>query len=139
MLISKHSIAITNIFVILTIQYDLVISFNPIARTTGPRINKQIVLYSSTTKQQPFIDGPPQETKPNYEEINGPLGPAIDRLFLSIFRSKMAEKVGIDSKLPYNEYSGLMELTTALNARFANKSQVQNVAQDILSMFIECM
>ena len=47
-----------------------------------------------------FIDGPPIETKPDYESIHGPLGKAADDLFLSIFRTKMAEKVGVDSTLP---------------------------------------
>ena len=79
-----------------------------------------------------FIDGPSPETKPNYEKIHGPLGPARDKLFLQIFRSKMAEKVGIDSKLPKNDYQGLMELTTALNSRFSDKEKVRLIAQDVL-------
>lgn len=91
-----------------------------------------LTLSSSSSKQQLFIDGPSQETKPNYEEIHGPLGPLIDKLFLSIFRSKMAEKVGIDSKLPHDDYQGLMELTSALNARFSDKEKVRNVAQEVL-------
>ena len=83
-------------------------------------------------KRAAFIDGPSIETKPNYDEIHGPLGPVIDRLFLSIFRSKMAENIGVDSALPKDDYQGLMELTTALNARFSNKDKVRQVAQDVL-------
>ena len=83
--------------------------------------------------QNLFIEGPSHETKPNYDEIHGPLGPQLDRIFLMVFRSKFAEKVGIDSKLPQDDYMGLMELTNALNARFSNKIEIQNVAQNVLS------
>lgn len=83
-----------------------------------------------------FIDGPSEETKPNYDEIYGPLGPTFDKLFLTIFRSKMAEKVGIDSKLPKDDYQGLMELTSALNARFSEKDQVRQIARSVLSKSI---
>ena len=56
----------------------------------------------SSTKQNRAwtIDGPPLETKPDYENIHGPMGKWPDKLFLTIFRTKMAEKVGVDSKLP---------------------------------------
>ena len=80
-----------------------------------------------------FIEGPPAETKPNYEEINGPLGPFWDKIFLMVFRLKFAEQVGIDSKLPQDDYEGLMELTSALNARFSDKVEVQKTAKNVLS------
>lgn len=48
----------------------------------------------------PLVTGPPLETKPDYENIHGPLGETMDKLFLTVFRSKMAEKVGVDSTLP---------------------------------------
>jgi hypothetical protein len=44
--------------------------------------------------------GPDLETKPDYENIHGPLGKTLDSVFLSIFRTEMAEKVGVDSSLP---------------------------------------
>jgi hypothetical protein len=87
------------------------------------------------SSSQLFIDGPSQETKPNYEEINGPLGFTIDKVFLSVFRAKMADKVGIDSKLPYDDYQGLMEVANALNARFSEKEKVRLIAQDVLRKY----
>jgi len=35
------------------------------------------------------------DSKPDYENIHGPLGKTIDDIFLSVFRSKMAEKVKV--------------------------------------------
>ena len=79
-----------------------------------------------------FLEGPPPETKPDYDNIHGPLGPLMDKVFLVIFRTKMAEKVGIDSNLPKDDYQGLIELTAAMNARFSDRKQVQKLAQDVL-------
>jgi len=83
-------------------------------------------------KSDLFIEGPPMETKPNYEEQNGPFGPVLDKLFLNIFRNKMAAQVGIDSSLPVDDYQGLIELTSAMNARFSDKNEVQLIAQNVL-------
>jgi hypothetical protein len=53
------------------------------------------------TKRPPsFVQGPDKETKPDYENIHGPLGKLLDRIFLVVFRSKLAENVGVDSSLP---------------------------------------
>lgn len=79
-----------------------------------------------------FVSGPSLEDKPDYANIHGPLGKAIDGLFLRIFRFRMAEKVGVDSDRPYDDYQGLMELTAALNARYSDREQVQAIAQDVL-------
>lgn len=79
------------------------------------------------------IDGPPLETKPDYDKIHGPLGPFVDnQVFLRVFRFRMAEKVGVDSDLPHDDYRGLMELSTALNARFSDRRKVQQIAQGVL-------
>jgi hypothetical protein len=48
----------------------------------------------------PFIQGPPRDTKPDYENIHGPMGKMVDQILLRIFRSRMAEHIGVDSKLP---------------------------------------
>jgi len=79
-----------------------------------------------------FIEGPSLETKPKYEDIHGPLGAFLDRVFLIVFRSKMAENVGVDSDLPADDFKGLMELTAAMNARYSDREQVQNIAQNVL-------
>ncbi|KAL3931082.1 MAG: hypothetical protein SGBAC_011471 [Bacillariaceae sp.] len=83
-------------------------------------------IYAKTVK------GPDVATKPDYEQIHGPLGKALDRLFLTIFRTRMAEQVGVDSALPKDDYEGLMELAAAMNARFSDRSEVQKTAQNIL-------
>jgi hypothetical protein len=113
-------------------RHDVFTSFSAIDNTQQPQPQPQ--RQPRRPKQPPplFIDGPSPETKPNYEEIYGPLGPFMDKLFMIMFRSKMAEKVGIDSNLPRDDFQGLIELTTALNARFSDKVQVRNIAQDIL-------
>ena len=105
------------------------------AKNTAKRKYESSSLLSvkqGDTKQL-FIEGPPAETKPNYEQINGPLGSFWDKIFLIVFRSKFADQVGIDSKLPQDDYEGLMELKSALNARFSDKVEVQNTAQNVLS------
>lgn len=76
--------------------------------------------------------GPPMETKPDYENIHGPLGKMADKIFMLVFRNQMAKKVGIDSNLPKDDYMGLMELTAAMNARYSDRRQVQAIAQDVL-------
>lgn len=78
------------------------------------------------------MDGPPIDEKPDYENIHGPMGKWSDKLFLIMFRSKFAEKVGVDSNLPKDDYAGLMELTNALNARYSNKKEVRLIAQNVL-------
>lgn len=82
------------------------------------------------------VQGPLAETKPDYESIHGPLGPHMDALFMKLFRSRMAEHVGVDSDKPQDDYMGLMELTSAMNARYSDRSQVQRIAQDVLSEFV---
>lgn len=76
--------------------------------------------------------GPDLETKPDYDNIHGPLGKTLDDLFLYVFRTKLAEHVGVDSKLPKNDYAGLIELSAALNSRYSDRGQVQAIAQKTL-------
>jgi hypothetical protein len=79
------------------------------------------------------VDGPPAETKPDYEQIHGPLGSKIDRIFLTVFRTKMAEQIGTeyDSDLPKDDYQGLMELAGTMNVKY-DKKEVQRLSQNIL-------
>ncbi len=90
------------------------------------------VLNEKVSKFPQTIPGPPIETKPDYENIHGPLGKKMDDIFLSVFRSKLAERVGVDSKLPKNSYEGLMELTAALNSRYSDRRDVQQISKDTL-------
>ena len=77
-------------------------------------------------------EGPDPSTKPDYENIHGPLGKTLDKLFLYVFRTKLAEHVGVDSKLPKTDFNGLMELTAAMNARYSDRSEIQTIAQRTL-------
>ena len=88
------------------------------------------------------IEGPPLETKPNYDEVHGPLGRAVDRLLLSFFRVKMAERLGepskdevriSDSSLPVDDFDGIISLTSSMNALYNNRTKVQEASQDVLS------
>jgi hypothetical protein len=77
-------------------------------------------------------EGPDKTTKPDYENIHGPLGKTLDSVFLYVFRSRLAEHVGVDSKIPKTDFAGLMELTAAMNARYSDRTQIQNIAQRTL-------
>ena len=86
-------------------------------------------------------EGPDLASKPDYENIHGPLGKTLDDIFLYVFRSKLAEHVGVDSKLPKTDFSGLMELTAAMNARYSDRRQIQKIAQQTLreSVSVLCL
>ncbi len=84
-----------------------VISFLPKIKCTSIQVIKKVKPCAGQSRKclylhdsSRFIDGPPIETKPEYESIHGPLGKTVDDLFLSTFRTQMADKVGVDSKLP---------------------------------------
>ena len=102
-------------------------SLQPVSRSTCNQ-----VLNEKVSKFPQTIPGPPIETKPDYENIHGPLGKTVDDIFLSVFRSKLAERVGVDSKLPKDSYEGLMELTGALNSRYSDRRDVQQISKDTL-------
>lgn len=90
-------------------------------------------LYSSTETRPGFVRGPPIETKPDYDNIHGPMGKAVDDMLLKLFRSKMVESFGFDSSLPQDDYQGLMELIAAANSRYSDRTEVQKMAQETLS------
>ena len=77
--------------------------------------------------------GPDLKTKPDYENIHGPLGKIVDDIFLSVFRTNLAYYVGVDSNYPKNDYMGLIELSNALNSRYSDRRKVQQIAQQTLS------
>ena len=80
------------------------------------------------------IEGPPLSTKPDYSSIHGPLGGFIDDVFMTLFRQKLAEKIDRlpDSKLPKNDFKGIIELTSGMNLQYNNRTQVQELAQGVL-------
>ena len=62
--------------------------------------------------------GPDPATKPDYDNIVGPLGKRVDNFLLRLFRSKLAEQVGQDSSRAPNDYRAVTELATDLNRRY---------------------
>ncbi|CAB9511338.1 expressed unknown protein [Seminavis robusta] len=89
---------------------------------------------SSESKQQPFfVSGPDADSKPDYENIHGPMGKAVDDIFLSMFRTKLAEQVGVDSDKDKTDYGALMDLAKAMNARFSDRTEIHQRAQKTLS------
>ena len=80
------------------------------------------------------IEGPPLSTKPDYSSIHGPLGGFIDDVFMTLFRQKLAEKIDRlpDSNLPENDFMGIIELTSSMNIQYNNRTQVQELAQEVL-------
>lgn len=86
------------------------------------------------------IEGPPIDTKPDYASINGSLGPFVDSLLMSLFRFKLAERLNRpdddirvpDSKLALNDFAGIVEITSAMNSQYNNRTQVQELAREVL-------
>ena len=81
------------------------------------------------------VSGPPLDSKPNYEEIVGPLGKIMDLLFMVVFRMKLADqmdKYGGDSKRPLTDYKGITELASRMNRLIHNRQEVQQRAQETL-------
>ena len=106
------------------------LGFMPLPTTTALRRN--LGRCNGFTNPN-IVEGPPIETKPDYEKIHGPLGPTLDKVFLTVFRTKMAEQIGpqYDSKLPKDDYQGLMELAGTMNVKY-NQREAQKLSQNIL-------
>jgi len=97
-----------------------------------PTVETPTVASEAPPRQRSgFISGP-SEPAPDYSKIHGPLGPVADEIFLRVFRSRFARRLGCDSALPQNDYTGLMELTSALNARYSDRLEVRRAAREIL-------
>mmetsp|Transcript_3521 Transcript_3521/g.4953 ORF Transcript_3521/g.4953 Transcript_3521/m.4953 type:complete len:289 (+) Transcript_3521:101-967(+) len=97
------------------------------ARMSVGRING-FLPYSLPLK---IIEGTagPDTPKPVYDDEALP-----DKLFLAVFRAKLAQQMGKDVATP--GYTGLMELIAVLNDENADKDYVQNVARmTLLSLF----
>lgn len=91
----------------------------------------------SPTKKTSFfseaaVRGPPTETKPDYENIVGPLGRPMDTLFLTVFRRMLAQKSGIDSSLPDSDYQGIIEIASKMNREYPDRREVQTLSQEVL-------
>ena len=105
----------------------------PLSPSTSPSSSiKKTTKAAIFASKSSTTDGPDLETKPDYENIHGPLGKTLDDLFLTVFRTKLAHYVGVDSKLPKTDYGGIIELSAALNSRYSDRGQVQKIAQQTL-------
>jgi hypothetical protein len=63
-------------------------------------INNNTLSAGSTPSVTRWVSGPDPATKPDYDNIHGPLGSFLDNIFLRVFRGKLADRVGFDSPLP---------------------------------------
>lgn len=96
--------------------------------------------FAATPKSGGTIMGPPIDTKPDYSSIHGPMGPLVDSFLMSLFRRKLAEELSRpsnsiqiqDSNCTHDDFNGIIELTTKMNSRFNNKTQIQEIARRVL-------
>jgi hypothetical protein len=81
---------------------SFVTSFVPMPTTSIQQqlYHKATTRISASGSKPVTVSGPPKETKPDYENIHGPFGKALDRVLLTMFRTALADKVGVDSNLP---------------------------------------
>jgi len=105
-----------------------------------PPIPSTAALAVPTTAKSPastatLVPGPPRETKPDYENIIGPLGRIADRLFLVIFRQKLENITGLSSSYAYDDYQGLIDITRKLNQQFPQSVVQQRAQQVLISLF----
>jgi hypothetical protein len=96
---------------------------------------RRIPTYKSAT-----IEGPSIDSKPDYSSISGPMGSFVDSILMSLFRYKLSQRLNRpdntiithDSKLPLNDFMGIIDLTTRMNSQHFNRATIQNMAQDVL-------
>jgi len=98
------------------------------------------------------VPGPSLDTKPDYENIVGPLGRFVDNIFQQVFRDELAQQVmgdgyddddddnnnnnnhvhGDNPTIP-NGYAGIVELAARMNQEFAyNRTEIHVRAQTVL-------
>lgn len=78
------------------------------------------------------VSGPSIETKPQYDNIVGPLGRFMDRIFLVVFRKQLASKTGIDSSRDDTDYLGIIDISLRMNKKFSDRRVVQQKAKEVL-------
>jgi Beta-carotene isomerase D27-like, C-terminal len=76
--------------------------------------------------------GPDVATKPDYDNIVGPLGKVFDTLLIIVFRKQLAKHVGWDSALPIWDYNGIIEITQYMNRSFRSRKLIQETSQNVL-------
>ncbi|GKY92754.1 hypothetical protein MPSEU_000245400 [Mayamaea pseudoterrestris] len=86
----------------------------------------------NATYWESAIRGPPRETKPDYENIVGPLGRKIDKLFLTVFRKALAEHTQLNSTYATDDFRGITDIALKMNRKYPNRTIVQQKALDVL-------
>jgi hypothetical protein len=102
-------------------------------------------MYADTTQKSTksqTIDGPSLSSKPDYSSIHGPLGSLLDSFLTTLFRTKLASRLGQkihsneivipDSTLPSHDFNGIIDITHSMNSQYSNRTVVQSLAQDVL-------
>eukprot|EP00986_Skeletonema_menzelii_P005724 scaffold2119_cov138-Skeletonema_menzelii.AAC.4 len=92
------------------------------------------------TYKKATIKGPSIDSKPDYSSISGPLGSFVDSILMSLFRYKLAQRLNRpdnaiitpDSKLPLNDFMGIIDLTTRMNSQHFDRATIHAMAQDVL-------
>lgn len=69
--------------------------------------------YSPKPFAESAVLGPDLSTKPDYENIHGPLGPFMDSVFQNLFRSELEKAVGLNATKP--GFEGITELAAYMN------------------------
>jgi len=100
--------------------------------------NERLKILQSNTKSptEPIASakattmGPDPSTKPDYENIVGPLGRAVDKLFLEVFKHQLCQQVGYESTA--EGYQGIIETTQFLNKQSSDRDTIHTKAQATL-------
>lgn len=111
-------------------QYDASRSLQSVTKSNAPSSSILSAYTRGTT-----IEGPPLSTKPDYSSIHGPLGSFIDDIFMTLFRTKLAEKLSDripDSSKSCSDFMGIVELTSSMNAEYKNRTEIQELACEVL-------
>ena len=103
--LSSSSLSTTTLLLLVTLLSTLILTDSTVhvdafVQPSLPVHRRSVPGLFSTVKRQRVVAGPPKDTRPDYENIHGPLGKFADRVFMTVFRTKLAEHVGIDSSLP---------------------------------------
>ena len=84
------------------------------------------------------VPGPPLDTKPDYENIHGPLGSVVDGVFQNVFRAALAAQVvtvGTADNLPADDdddYAAIVALAARMNRQYTNRTEIHVRAQTVL-------
>ena len=132
----RHSVS--NVLMLLLILFAFIEAFAP-PRHHSTQYRRQ-PSFAATSKSSGTIMGPPIDTKPDYSSIHGPMGPLVDSFLMSLFRRKLAEELNRpsnsiqiqDSNCTYDDFNGIIELTSNMNSRYNNKTQIQEIAHRVL-------